>query len=223
MSVSGSTADSPARVLRQDAARNRERVLAAADAVFAERGLEATLADVAEQAGVGVGTIYRRFADKGTLIAALLDDKIAAVTATVADSAAADSGWDGFCRLLSGLSEQLLADRALTEILTTDYGRESAPRLLAALKPAATRLIKRAQAEGALRRDLRFNDLPPLLVMATATADYVGAGNPRSRSRYLEVVLDGLRARPDQPPLPGRALTDAELETANRAAPTRRR
>jgi AcrR family transcriptional regulator len=218
--VSAATAD---KALRRDAVRNRERVLAAADAVFAEQGLEATLADIAEHAGVGVGTIYRRFADKGALVAALMDDKLVATTATVEAAELAETGWDAFTRFLRDVSTQLLSDRALGQILLADPGQESAGRLIDAIRPAATRILKRAQAEGALRPEIRFNDVSPLLVMVTTTADFVEAGNSRVWARYLEVVLNGLRARPDQPALPYRALSDAELDAANRAASTRRR
>ncbi|HEX7609109.1 MAG TPA: helix-turn-helix domain-containing protein, partial [Solirubrobacteraceae bacterium] len=59
------------RPLRRDAERNRQRVLAAARELFAERGLDVTLDDIARGAGVGVGTVYRRFPDKEQLIDAL--------------------------------------------------------------------------------------------------------------------------------------------------------
>ncbi|MBV9870128.1 MAG: TetR/AcrR family transcriptional regulator [Frankiaceae bacterium] len=218
--VSAPAAD---KAMRRDAARNLEKVLAAADAVFADRGLDATLADVADHAGVGVGTIYRRFADKGALVAALMDDKLVAVTATVEAAETEATGWDAFVRFLQDVSGQLLSDRALGQILIADPGQESANRLIDAIRPAATRILKRAQAEGVLRPEIRFNDVSPLLVMVTTTADFVAAGNPRVGARYLEVVLNGLRARPDQPALPHRALSDAELDAANRAASTRRR
>jgi AcrR family transcriptional regulator len=211
------------RAPRSDAAKNRERVLAAADAVFAERGLDATLADIAHFAGVGVGTIYRKFPDKESLVGALLEDKLVKVTAAVEAAADAPSGWDAFAGILSALSDLLLADRALGQILLADYGRETSTRLLDAIRPAVTKAIKRAQADGELRADLKFNDFPPLLIMTTATAEFIDVGNPRSRSRYLDIILDGLRARPGQRKLPGRSLSDAELEAASRSVADRRR
>ena len=71
------------RPLRRDAARNRERILAAAGEVFATRGLEVTLDDIAHHAGVGVGTVYRRFHDKEQLIDALFDDRMEAIVAAL--------------------------------------------------------------------------------------------------------------------------------------------
>ena len=68
----------PRQPLRSDAERNRQRILAAAAEVFAERGLDVSLDDIAAAAGVGVGTVYRRFPDKDALIDALFEEKIAA-------------------------------------------------------------------------------------------------------------------------------------------------
>jgi hypothetical protein len=117
----------------------------------------------------------------------------------------------------------LLGDRALGQILLADYGQQTSSQLLDTIRPSVTKAMKRAQSEGALRADLKFNDFPPLLIMTTSTAEFVDVGNPRSRSRYLEIVLDGLRSRPDQPRLPGRSLTDAELEAASRSIAEHRR
>ena len=114
-------------------------------------------------------------------------------------------------------------DRALGQILLADYGSHTSSRLLDTIRPCVTKAIKRAQADGTLRPELKFNDFSPLLIMTTATAEFVDAGNPRSRSRYLEIVLDGLRARPEQRRLPGRALTDEEVEAATRTVSERRR
>jgi AcrR family transcriptional regulator len=83
------------RPLRRDAARNRERILEAAGEVFATRGLEVTLDDIAHHAGVGVGTVYRRFHDKEQLIDALFDDRMDAVLTVAEEALAADDPWLG--------------------------------------------------------------------------------------------------------------------------------
>jgi AcrR family transcriptional regulator len=64
------------RPLRRDAEQNRQRILAAAREVYSERGLDVTLDDIARHAGVGVGTVYRRFPGKEALIDALFEDKV---------------------------------------------------------------------------------------------------------------------------------------------------
>ena len=75
------------RPLRKDAERNRERILAAARELFAEQGLTVTLDDIARHAGVGVGTVYRRFPDKEQLIDALFEDRLGEIAAVATESA----------------------------------------------------------------------------------------------------------------------------------------
>src|ERR687889_852635 len=87
---------STTRPLRADAERNRARILAAASEVFAERGLDVSLDDIAAHAGVGVGTVYRRFPDKDALIDALFEDKIADVERVAREALEIEDPWEGF-------------------------------------------------------------------------------------------------------------------------------
>ena len=84
------------RKLRADAARNRQRVLAAAAEVFAERGLDVSLDEVAHAAGVGVGTLYRRFPNKEALVDALFEDKVENMVVLAHEAEALDDPWEGF-------------------------------------------------------------------------------------------------------------------------------
>jgi len=103
--------------LRRDAELNRQRILSAAAQVFTDRGLEATLDDVARQAGVGVGTVYRRFADKSALADALFEQRIDALAA-MAERAEADADpWRALVSFLHQAAETLAADRGLRQIL----------------------------------------------------------------------------------------------------------
>ena len=97
------------RPLRRDAERNRQRILAAAAEVFTERGLDATLDEVARAANVGVGTVYRRFPDKETLVAELFQDRIDGMVAVAEQALAAPDPWQA---LVSYLSTRLPASRA---------------------------------------------------------------------------------------------------------------
>src|SRR5258708_20658097 len=83
------------RPLRRDAERNRQRILTAAAAVFTERGLDATLDEVARVAGVGVGTVYRRFPDKESLIRELFRERIDALVTVAEQSCGAADPWQG--------------------------------------------------------------------------------------------------------------------------------
>ena len=85
----------PSRPLRKDAERNRQRILAAAAEVFAARGLDVTLDDIAAHAGVGVGTVYRRFTDKDELIDAVFERQLDPVAALASDSLGSPDACDG--------------------------------------------------------------------------------------------------------------------------------
>ena len=112
------TTASAARAPRADAERNRRRVLAAAESVFAERGATATLNDVARAAGVGVGTVYRKFPDKEAMLDALFDDKIASLESLAEEASTIDDAGDAVRGLLLGLMEKRATDRGLDAILT---------------------------------------------------------------------------------------------------------
>lgn len=212
----------PVRSLRRDAVRNRERLLVAANEVFAERGLKACLTEVAERAGVGMGTIYRRFPDKEGLIAALLDAKLDEINDMASLAASQPSGWEAFAALLEGLTDLLAGDKALAELMLTEYGRQHGRTRLAPYRAQAANIMARAQAEGSLRADLAPTDLSPLLNMATAAADFTAHLGRTVWPRYLQALLDGLRATPTNQPLGPAALSDQELAVANRSSWSRK-
>src|SRR5690349_10234156 len=91
--------------LRSDAARNRERILVAAEEVFATRGLEATLDDIAAHAGLGVGTVYRRFANRDELVDALFAEKLNVVAARARAVLDEPDSWVAVRRLLETMGE----------------------------------------------------------------------------------------------------------------------
>src|ERR1700712_4143530 len=108
---------SETRPLRKDAERNRERLLAAARELFATRGLGVTLNDIAHHAGVGVGTAYRRFANKEEVIDALFEQRLAAV-ADVAQEALDDpDAWNGLVAFISRAMHMQLGDLGLNQIM----------------------------------------------------------------------------------------------------------
>ena len=105
-------------MLRADAERNRERILATARQVFAERGLNASLEDIARRAGVGVGTLYRRFPSREDLIGAVFAEKMA-VYADAVDAALADSDpWRGFCGFIERVCGLQTEDVGFADLLT---------------------------------------------------------------------------------------------------------
>ncbi len=177
------------RALRSDARRNRDRVLDAARAVFAERGMDAQMDDVAARAGVGVGTLYRHFPTKTVL----LDELVAAKfedAATVAKHALEEPDpWIGFVELVRHSAELIARDLALQEALRGQVLSPRAEPHQRALMETGAVLIQRAQLTGRLRTDFSVEDVPTLL---SALAGIMSAGGGNHWRRWLDFFLDGL-------------------------------
>jgi AcrR family transcriptional regulator len=181
--------------LRADARRNRERVLEAAAVVFAERGLDASLDEIARRAGVGVGTLYRRFPTREALIEALFDAKAERVIA-VFDAVATSDG-DPLTTLtdtLVSLAEVFATDRGVREVLlTSKHACAGGARIRERVTPVVAQLLQRAQDAGQVRADLELSDLPIILSMIESVADRAGTRSPELWRRYLTLLIDGLR------------------------------
>jgi AcrR family transcriptional regulator len=207
------------RPLRADAERNRQLILEAARALFAERGLAVSLDDIAARAGVGVGTVYRRFPDKEDLIDALFEDRIGELSKIAADALEGDDAWLGLATFLeSGLALQA-ADRGLHEVLLGSvHGRDRLKHARAQMKPLVDALVARAHASGKLRPDVEPTDMGLIHLMLGAVVDYTRDIEPEAWRRFLTIVLDGLRADRRKPtPLPTGALGMDEMDDAMRA------
>jgi AcrR family transcriptional regulator len=215
----------PVRRLRRDAERNRQRILQAATEVFTERGLEATLDDVARQAGVGVGTVYRRFPDKAALVDALFEDRISALIALVERAKDEPDPWAAVCWFVEHSAQMLAVDRGLRQILMfAAQGHDQAAYVRDRMRPAVASLLGRAQAAGQVRADLSATDIPVIELMLSTAAEYTRHVQPEVWRRYLTLMLDGLRAsRADATPLPQPALTPDEVLAAVRDNPLSRR
>jgi AcrR family transcriptional regulator len=212
--VSPITEPADERPLRKDAERNRRRILDAAGELFAEQGLHVTLDAVAARAGVGVGTVYRRFVDKEALIDALFEVRIEQVVAIAQDALQGDDAWEGLVTFFEEALELHAHDRGLKELLfTTAHGRDRVSQARERIKPLVSRIVERAQAAGQLRADVEVADMPVLQLMLTSVMEYAGDAAPEVWRRCLAIVLDGLRAGPESRPLTTPALTDDELES----------
>ncbi|WP_432564920.1 TetR/AcrR family transcriptional regulator [Kineococcus sp. SYSU DK003] len=205
-----------ARPLRRDAERNRRRMLEAAAEVFAARGLSATLDDVAHHAGLGVGTVYRRFADKDALIEALFEDRIRALVALAETACRAADPWEGLVTYLEAASSRMAADRGLREAVTTPgRGQVGVTLARAELGPRVDELARRCREAGVLRPDVAGTDIATLVHAVQAAAQIGGAISPEHWRRTLGILLDGLTpARPAPTPLPGAALSEGEFHEA---------
>jgi AcrR family transcriptional regulator len=201
-----------ARPQRADARRNRELVLAAAEAVFSELGLRASIEEVARRASVGVGTVCRHFATKQALVEAVLEARYESLVRDAQRALEQPDRGVAFRSFFVSLSQFQARHRALAEQMATEIELPaSAQPLRMSLRQAMIELVTRAQRSGAIRADIGPADVVMLLSgVAHATAP-AGDLQPALRERYVAIILDGLRPL-EATTLSGRPLDFAELE-----------
>lgn len=190
------------RPQRRDAAQNRGRILAAAHEVFAEQGLSVTLDNIAHQAGVGVGTIYRNYPNKGTLLAEVMADITHTAIATAQEALTFPDAWEGLRHFLHETVGLQARHRALREIMFSPdklgaAGHAQAQELTAVLQS----LTERGHAQGKVRADITHQDLRVLHLMLSALLER-SAGQPELWIRYAELFLEAVSVRPPPRPLP---------------------
>jgi AcrR family transcriptional regulator len=202
------------RPLRRDAERNRQRILEAAAAAFAEDGLSVTLDEIARRAGVGVGTIYRRFPDKEQLIDALFEARMNAIADEAKAALEADDAWAGLMLFFERAAAQQACDRGFKEVaLSGVHGLDRVKRARQLMFPLVSALVARAQADGSLRPDVYATDIPLLQLMLGSLSDCTREVDPEAWRRYLGIVTDGLRTRRDGPtPLDSRPLSPEQTQ-----------
>ena len=190
--------------LRRDAARNREQILTAARRLIAERGLGVGYDEIARTAGVGVGTVYRRFPTRESLLSELYDDRVDAVVALAEAALAVEDPWLGLCQFMERDCELQTTDRGLREF---QLGRADgiALRRQAGVRitPLITALVERARAAGQLRPGIGNGDIALIFSMVGALMDASVDVAPDLWRRYLAIVLDGIRFGSEPGDLPG--------------------
>ena len=197
------------RSLRKDAELNRQRLLAAAADLFAEHGLHVTLNDIAHRAGVGVGTAYRRFANKEQVIDALFEQRLDEV-AGLADEALADpDAWRGFTTFLERSLQMQMENRGLTETLNNpQLGQHRVNESRDRIAPLVGAIVNRAKEQGALRSDFDSTDAIFIQVALAAVMAGTRGISPTLYRRYLTMFFDGIRAhRASLSELPVQALS----------------
>jgi AcrR family transcriptional regulator len=213
------------RPLRRDAERNRQRILDSARVLFAERGLGVSLDDIARHAGVGVGTVYRRFPDKEQLIDALFEDRLAEILAAATTSLEIADPWEALVHFFECSMEMQVEDRALKELLlSTTAAHARIERGRQQIQPVVLAILRRAQEAGVVREDLAVSDLMLLQHAIGAVADYTREVAPEAWRRSVLIALDGLRPDRRRPsPMPVPALDDDQLVCSMREWGLRRR
>ena len=213
------------RPLRRDAERNRQRILKAASEVFNKRGLEVSLDEIARYAGVGVGTVYRRFRTKEELVEALFKERIDSVAALAEEALRAPDPWSGLVSFMEQMTEMMAGDLGLRQMLMfATYGQDRVAYARQRNAPLVQRMVERAQAAGQLRTDLRQTDIPFIVFMLADATQLAHGASPGIWRRYLALILDGMRpGREGVTPLPVAALLPEEMEKSMRQAAPRHR
>jgi len=204
-----------AKPLRADAARNRERILAAAAEVFAARGLEVTLDDIAAHAGLGVGTVYRRFANRDELVEALFQERLTHVATVAAEALEEPDSWAALTQLFEAMGGIIASDQGLFEAMICRPEGPGRAAVRERMLPIVTQLFARAQADGHLRADVAPTDFPMVLRMIASVAEFTRDVRPELWRRYLVILLDGLRAeRPELTALPEPPIDPVQVDEA---------
>ncbi|MEV0585062.1 TetR/AcrR family transcriptional regulator [Nonomuraea sp. NPDC050310] len=187
--------------LRRDAERNRDRIVRAAQELFAVRGLAVGFNEVAHHAGVGVGTVYRRFADKEELIHAALEQPLSELTQVAQRAGEAERAWDGLTLLLERITELLVDNLGLRDVALGGGGWRLGGTAVEVVAEVMGRLLDRARAEGDLRDGVVGQDIMMIFWLVTDLAQHSVQVHPGLYRRYLQIALDGLRAWPGNAPL----------------------
>jgi AcrR family transcriptional regulator len=181
--------------MRADALRNRQRILEAAEEIFAREGVAVPVDVVAERAGVGVGTLYRHFPTKEALFEAIVVSRLTSlVEATKADQAS-DPG-DAFFGFLNLMAEQVSLKHDLFDALAA-AGVDVKSRcgeLMHQMEAGVDRLRRRAVSAGYVRKDVETEQVIGLVIGACLAAERPGVEN-KSCDRMIRIVCDGLRPR----------------------------
>jgi AcrR family transcriptional regulator len=200
--------------LRRDAAANRERIVDSARRLFSEHGLDASMDDVARGAGVGAGTLYRRFPTKEALVDAILGEVLERYHAFSLEALGQEDAFAGLGLLLEKTVLLQIENRAFLDVIALRLRDE--PQLAAArerVRQLIEQLVAKAQTQGTLRGDLAPADVQVLVWELGRMVETTGGLAPELWRRYLALALDGLRAEAARP-LPHPAPTSAELDRA---------
>jgi AcrR family transcriptional regulator len=196
------------RPLRRDAAQNRQRLIGAAGEVFAAHGLDASVEEIARVAGVGIGTLYRRFPTKDALIAALVQDVLDTILelAQVAVEQPDGTGLERFLEASSAYQAQ--HSGCLPRLWNTDTQHESIQQI----RRVIAALLEDAKRHGRVREELTSTDLTMVMWSVRGVIETIGDIAPNAWRRQLDILLAGLR--PADEALAHRPISQAQVDKA---------
>jgi AcrR family transcriptional regulator len=190
------------RPLRADAVRTRRALLAAAHQAFAEQGTAASVADIAQRAGIGKGTVFRHFATKDDLVGAIVAGMIEDLVAAAGDVEDENDPWAALTRFMEAGVELHVRNRSFCDVAASgdSLGQPGVHEALTRLYATADTLAQRARRQGTVREDLTGRDVMHLVSGVHHAAAPLLGTEPDTWRRYLSYVLDGIRPRtPERP------------------------
>jgi AcrR family transcriptional regulator len=202
------------RSLRRDAARNRAELLAAAERAFADSGVDTSLEQIARDAGLAVGTLYRHFPTRADLVVAAYELKIDDFLARKQDLLDMSDSWEAFRIYLDTICAMQAADRGFSDFLSMRF---PASRLTEELQDRiclmTNEILDHAQSAGSVRADVAAGDVVSLIWANSRILDATLPVAPNTWRRHLHLMLTAFRAG-DNDPLPEPPLDDQELYDA---------
>ena len=215
MASTAPNAATTGRPLRRDAERNRLRILEAATELFTTRGLDVSLDDIARHAGVGVGTIYRRYPDKQELIRALFEDRINEFVRVLSDAADIEDPWVALQTVITTMLEREACDRGLMDLLMrSDDKLTKSEEVHERITMLFEDLIARNKAAGAIREEVAMGDIAMLHLMMMSVVAATSPTDPDLWRRTLALAMSGLRPGANCCHLPGAAPEPEQINAA---------
>ncbi len=182
--------------MRGDAVRNRDRILAIAKSDFTQRGINVSLESIAARAGVGIGTLYRRFPTRDDLVVACYEPAIEAIAQYAEDALADPDPWQSFAEYLHRICAMQAVDKGLRDVFRTTFSTATTLEAARArTKASFHELARRAQAAHALREDFVVEDIELLLVANASVLDVAPPDSTGPASvRFVALMLEAFRA-----------------------------
>jgi AcrR family transcriptional regulator len=200
--------------LRADAQRNRRRILDAAAEAFSESGLDVGVAEIARRAGVGAGTLFRRFPSKEDLIFAIIEERMLELIAAGHEALEEEDPEQALRRFMLAGAELHVRDKGFFDAVQSRINNEDRlHELREEIVALAAELLERGQSAGTVRADLEPPDLPLLMCAAASAAAPIHGTLPDLWRRYVGLILDGLRPA-NASPLDQPAPTPADFDAA---------
>jgi AcrR family transcriptional regulator len=200
------------RAERSEVRRSREAILAAAERHWSVKDADPTMAELAELAGVGSATLYRRYPSIDEVIRELFGRLMNEFSPIAAAVDAQPTGWDGIVALVMGIIDVLQAHPALPRLNRKMVARDPEHRFSTGWDELLDALVSRSQREGSLRPDVNANDITFAAFSIGSYSNLPPNEAGRIIGRRVGIVLDGLRADGVRTPLPGEPISMDDLQ-----------